>query len=172
VFDFAITQKGDLIFIQSQIKKQPIKLSFLISNSTAKKLSFNIIDSDPTVSLSNGLKISFVIDELPYNKRAMILQDDSAKGQALKIRIATALGQLKYRSTIGSLLESIRHKPIYDKTTITDAQKIVLDAISDLVTNPTVIVEPFIDKNLGYTQGLKINIYQDEFLIFNQSVEG
>jgi phage baseplate assembly protein W len=172
MFDFALTQKGDLIFVQDQTKKKALKISFILSNSIARKIQFNILDAVPETELSNGMKISFMMEELPYNKSAMIVQGDIALSQALKIRLSTSIGELKYRTKIGSMLESVKHKQIFNDATLIKTQNAITDAIKDLIADAEVDVVPYVTRDNGYSQGLKLCIYQNGFLIFNHDLEG
>lgn len=170
MFDFALSQSGDLIFIEKQNTRPLFKLSF----TTAKtlKLIFDVSDFDPISNNSNGIKISLNVKDLDNNKRAMILYDTNAKTQLLRIKLNTALGELPQRLDIGSKLDLVRHKPLYDPKTLSLAQSYIKEAIVDLFPNAEVRVTASVDKTNGYAQQLNIYIFDNDLLIFRYSLKG
>lgn len=172
MFDLALTPKGDIIFTQNKNRTKPLTISFGITKTNLLKLSFEVTDCYPIETSQNGIRISFEIDELKNNKKAMLFYNDDALKQAIKIRLLTAIGELPNRTAIGSKLELVKHKPLHDVETKTLLTDYVKQALVSIIPNVDVRVEPNIDKLNGYSQGMNIYIYNNGFLVFKYNLKG
>jgi hypothetical protein len=173
VFDLALTSNGDLVFEKNTAKPNPLKISFNVSNGEVMSLKFKIEDCPTIVGGDNSIKISFDIKNPLRDKRVMILSDSAAKVQAIKIRLQSALGEIAERGTIGSKLELVKHRQLYEKSTSTDAVTFVKEAIADILPDAEVRVNPSVTiDDSGYEQKLSIYIYDQGFLIFKYDLKG
>lgn len=173
MFDFALTETGDLVFEKSGSPRKPFRISFAISDGKAFKINFRTEDCDPIVGGTNSIKITFDLHTSRSNSRVLLLDDADARIQGIKIRIQTVLGDIAGRKAIGSRLETIKHKPLYDKTTSASAVAMVKEAIYDLMPDAIVKVQPeVVIGPQGYTQRMSIYIYEDDILIFKYGISG
>jgi phage baseplate assembly protein W len=172
MFDFALTQSGDLVFIENKEKHKPLRIDFVIANAGVKKISFKIEDSLPLQKSKNGMSILFDVKETINNKKAMTINGASAKSQAIKIRLRTTLGELAERKNIGSKLELAKHKPLYLEATAATVTEYVKEAIKDILPDAEVRVTPITTTNMGYHQTMHIYIYNKGFLIFKYELKG
>jgi phage baseplate assembly protein W len=172
-FDFALTEKGDILFKQNTSKSKPIKICFAITNGKAIKIKLRTEDCSPLIGSDNGIKISFNNGQNENNKKAIIFYDNDAKIQAIKIRLQTALGDTAGRQSLGSKLETVKHKQLYDKNVQQQVISMVKEAIQDIMPNADVRVKPVATKSdRGYTQKIVIYIYEYNILIFKYDLKG
>jgi phage baseplate assembly protein W len=172
MFDFAITQTGDLIFTESNYIKKPFKIRFAITKAKVLRVKFDLSDCYDEPQVQNGIKVTFNIENVRKDKKAALVFDEQAKTQAIKMRLATALGEVVDRESIGSTLEMYKHKPLFEKSTINGITAAVIDAIKDIVSNVQVKVMPVVNTSAGYSQDMAIYIYEDGFLVFKYDLKG
>lgn len=173
MFDFALTETGDLVFEKSESQTKPLRISFSVSDTVAFKIGLRTEDCEPLVGSANSMKISFDVNGDRRYVRALLLDDADARIQGIKIRIQTVVGDIAGRTAIGSRLEKIKHKPLYDKSVAAQAVEIVKEAIYDLMPDAIVKVQPEVVKGVkGYTQRMSIFIYEDDILIFKYGISG
>lgn len=173
MFDFALTDSGDLVFEKSEAIRKPLRIAFTVSDSKAFKIGIRTEDCEPTTGGVNSMKITFDLYSGRRNARALLLDDADARIQGIKIRVQTVLGDIAGRTAIGSRLEKLKHKPLYDKSVATQSVAMVKEAISDLMPDAVVRVEPEVVRNSrGYTQRMSIYIYEDDILIFKYGISG
>ena len=63
------------------------------------------------------------------------------------------------------------HKDIQDKTVQKNIENIVSSIVSEFLKNYSIKVIPYIDRNNGYYQTFKINIYSNNSLILEYEME-
>ena len=78
--------------------------------------------------------------------------------QAIKIRLSTSLGSLRGNSDIGSKIELVIHEHVDAPNTITDLERIIKEAIYDLVPNATIYISKPKTKYIDYSTLLKVLI--------------
>lgn len=173
MFDLALTEKGDIIFQQNTSKSNPFKICFTVSNGKSIRIQFRTEDCSPLIGSNNGIKISFNIGKTKNNKKAIIFDDRDAKIQAIKIRLQTALGDTAGRQSLGSKLETVKHKQLYNKSVQQQVITMVKEAIQDITPKVEVRVKPMAVKSgTGYVQKLIIYIYEYDILIFKYDLKG
>jgi hypothetical protein len=171
LFDLALSTTGDLIFEQNTDKIPPLKISFFVSQSKPLKIQFDTDSCFPANRASNALGISFDIDTIPNNKRAILVYDVQAMVQLIEFRLNTPEGQIVDRDSIGSKLELVKHLPLYDTQVQALATSYVKTAIADIMPNAVVEATPVIDTDNGYSQCLNILIYDNGILIFKYQIK-
>lgn len=173
MFDLALTEKGDIVFQQNINRQKPFKICFVVSKGKAFKINFRTEDCSSLVASSNAIKISFDIGKKENNKKAIIFYDQNARIQSIKIRIQTALGDVAGRQSLGSSLETVKHKQLHDKKVQQQVITIIKEAIQDILPNADVRVKPVATKSdRGYVQKLVIYIYEYNILIFKYNLKG
>jgi phage baseplate assembly protein W len=173
MFDLALTEKGDIIFQQDTNKSNPFKICFAVSNGKAIRIQLRTEDCSPLLGGDNGIKVSFNIGQTKNNKKAIIFDDADAKIQAIKIRLQTALGDTAGRQSLGSELETVKHKQLYNDDVQQQVITMVKEAIQDIIQNAEVRVKPVaVKSSTGYVQKLIIYIYEYDILIFKYDLKG
>ena len=117
------------------------------------------------------MNITFNLNKIKYNKKIFSVSDKDYIIQQIKIRLRTSLGELPLRKTFGSTLETQMHKDIQDKIVQKNIENIVSSIVSEFLKNYSIKVIPYIDRNNGYYQTFKINIYSNNSLILEYEME-
>ena len=166
-YDFMITENGDISFVENDIENKRFNLKFYLSNFNTMNIKFNI---ERTSKIKNE-KHMMNINKIKYNKKIFSVSDKDYIIQQIKIRLRTSLGELPLRKTFGSTLETQMHKDIQDKTVQKNIENIVSSIVSEFLKNYSIKVIPYIDRNNGYYQTFKINIYSNNSLILEYEME-
>lgn len=167
MFDLAITESGDLMFLEEDKKEKDFKVTFNISAGKTLKLSFKVDNSSTIQKRTNeDLVVSFKIRNKVNNKKALTVSNNNALIQAIRIRLLTSIGEIKIRPEFGSKLELVKHRPLYDKKVQITAAEYIKDAISDILPSATIKVKPVINHNMNYSQCLCAYIYKGDKMIY------
>lgn len=173
MFDLALTERGDLLFVNDDTKRDPLKIKFNITNGKSLKIGFLIEDSTQVLPGENSLKIRFNMNALKNNKTGVTLNDVESKAQAIKIRLQTPIGDIANSTGIGSYIELIKHKNLNSLNVQKQLATIVKNAIVDIISNPEIVVTPDVHiTERGYAQKLVIYIYDKDLLIFKYEIKG
>lgn len=156
--DLFLTPRGDLAIKDINNSQKRLEVNFITSKSNALGINFYIEDTSSLKAYKNSLSLSFSIDKPEYNKELGMISGDAYMEQAIKIRLLTSLGSLRGNTDIGSKLELVVHEFIDSSTTITNLEKIVKEAIYDLIPNAHVYISKPNSRYLDYSTTLKILI--------------
>ena len=156
--DLFLTPKGDLAIKDINNSQKRLEVNFITSKSNALGINFYIEDTSSLKAYKNSLSLSFSIDKPEYNKELEMISGDAYMEQAIKIRLLTSLGSLRGNTDIGSKLELVVHEFVDSSTTITSLEKIVKEAIYDLIPNAHVYISKPNSRYLDYSTTLKILI--------------
>lgn len=156
--DLFLTSRGDFAIQDISNDKQQLEISFLTSKSNALILEFFIEDTFVSQEKDDTLNISFCVNTPQYNKKLKIVTDELAMEQAIRIRLLSSLGSIKGNTDIGSKLETIIHSFIDKDATFVQLQKIIKEAISDIIENPIIKIEKSESKYTDYSNTLKVTI--------------
>ncbi len=156
--DLFLTPRGDLAIKDINNSQKRLEVNFITSKSNALGINFYIEDTSSLKAYKNSLSLSFSIDKPEYNKELEMISGDAYMEQAIKIRLLTSLGSLRGNSDIGSKLELVVHEFVDSSTTITSLEKIVKEAIYDLIPNAHVYISKPNSRYLDYSTTLKILI--------------
>lgn len=170
--DLLITPSGDLLFTEVNNKNSKLIVNFYKSNEKALRINFDVQGDLKTSPSKNTLIVSFDISQKLKNKRALTVKDDAYKTQQIYIRLKTSLGELENRMSIGSTLETVKHKNLNDVNIISQVENIVSKAINDILTDFTVKAIPEIKKENGYKQIMNIKIYKNDEILTTYQMEG
>lgn len=168
--DFAVDSSGDLIFTEQDVLSNSLKVSFAFSKTKAMKIVFDFIECEPSKHSDHALKISFDLVKKTANKSVAIHKDQDAIQQLLTLKLKTTLGELPLRKEFGSKLSLLKHKEINDNN-LKILEHYILEAISDIVTNPKVEAVPYINYNNGYQQTILVKIYDSKREILHYIIE-
>lgn len=169
--DFLISSTGDLVFSDTKRGEEKLTISFYKSNTAPLKVNMEFYNRDEIESAEGSFTIYFDFNKIEENKRVPLAKKDSYIIQQIQMRLMTSLGELKNRSEIGSIMETVMHKNINDRKVQEKVKSIVADAISDLVEDCTIKTVPFISTDNGYKQCLKVYIYRDNNLLTTYEME-
>lgn len=168
--DFEVSNTGDLLFKTQTTENVSLRLKFALTNTAVQKLSFDLEEFDTATPTEDALRVSFDIKKKIANMTASFLRERRATGQLATLKLKTAVGELPRRKEFGSMLAKISHKEINDAN-LKLIESYVLDCISDIVSNPSVSVTPDIAYTNGYTQGVKIVIYDNSSMLATYVLE-
>lgn len=82
--------------------------------------------------------------------------------QAIKIRLLSSLGSIRGNTDIGSKIETVIHNFIDKDATLTTLEKLIKEAISDIITNPVIKISKVNSKYTDYSETLKITIIDNK----------
>lgn len=156
--DLFLTPRGDLAIKSISDSNKRLEVNFITSKSNALRLNFHIEDTFALKPSKSSLNLSFSINKPEYNKELEMVSGDDYVEQAIKIRLATSLGSLRGNPDIGSKLELVIHEFVDVPATIADLEKIIKEAIYDLIPNATIYIEKPKTKYLDYSTTLKVLI--------------
>ena len=156
--DLFLTPRGDLAIKDISNSQKRLEVNFITSKSNALGINFYVEDTSSLKAYKNSLSLSFSIDKPEYNKELEMISGDAYMEQAIKIRLLTSLGSLRGNTDIGSKLELVVHEFVDSSTTITSLEKIVKEAIYDLIPNAHVYISKPNSRYLDYSTTLKILI--------------
>lgn len=156
--DLFLTPRGDLAIKSVNESSKRLEVNFITSKSNALRLNFHLEDTFALKPSKNSLSLSFSIDKPEYNKELEMISGDNYIEQAIKIRLATSLGTLRGNADIGSKLELVIHEYVDVPATIANLEKIIKEAIFDLIPNATIYIEKPKTKYMDYSTTLKVLI--------------
>lgn len=172
MIDFLITPSGDLAFTEIEKENQTLEISFYKTKTQALKISFEMDTYLTNTPKKDSLVVYFDLLSIKNNKRAMLVEDDAYKMQQIFMRIKTSLGELPERPEVGSKIETVMHQNIHDKAVQSKVERIVGDAIKDIVYNHSVKAIPTVIKDNDYKQVMNVMIYEDDDLLLTYEMEG
>lgn len=156
--DFYLTPRGDLSISNINTDYKKLEINFITSFSNALCLNFFIDDIKQNNLSSTSLSINFNIEKPNYNKEVRIVSGEECIEQAIKIRLATALGSVRENLDIGSTLEELVHELVDSKRIVNSLKNCIANAISDIIPNPIILVNKPKTKYVDYSTGFKIVI--------------
>lgn len=169
--DLLLTATGDVAFIETKEEKSRLKLTFFKTSGKAVKINFYTENIEEPKASNNGLTIKFNIENIKNNKRILTVKNDAYRVQQIKMRIKTSLGELPERTNIGSTLETVIHKRLYDSDVISKTKSIITEALTDIIEDLYIEAEPIIKKVDSYEQLMRIYIYSGNNLLLTYETE-
>ena len=156
--DLFLTPRGDLAIKNMTDSHKRLELNFITSKSNALRLNFFLEDSFQNKPSMTSLAISFSISKPEFNKEIEMITGDSYMEQAIKIRLASALGSIEGNKDIGSKLELVIHELIDSPNTLLNLEKIIKEAISDIIPNAKIYIKKPTTRYVDYSTNLNISI--------------
>lgn len=169
-YDFMIDNNGDISFLENNNNNSRLRINFYKSNYKSIAIKFDV-DNDYVQEDNHMFTLKFNLSNKKYNKNLLEVTNRNYIIQRIIINLKTSLGQLPNRTDVGSRLETIYHKNIYDITVHKELEKIVSAAIGDLIDNYSIDIKPYINKDNGYTPMIKIYVYSSNELYFYYEME-
>ena len=160
--DLFLTPRGDLAIEDMSDSKQRLEINFITSKSNALRLNFFIEDTFSKIKSINSLLLNFKIDIPENNKELRLISGNLAMEQAIKIRLLSSLGSIRGNTDIGSKIETVIHDFIDKDATLTTLEKLIKEAISDIITNPVIKISKVNSKYTDYSETLKITIIDNK----------
>jgi phage baseplate assembly protein W len=171
IADFLLTPSGDVCFTEVDTDENKLTINFFKSPSPVLKINFNTENTGSNNIKNNTLIIKFDVYKTKYNKKIELVKSNAYVIQQIIIRLKTVLGELSLRSDAGSLLETVMHKDLNDVKVKSQVEKIVANAISDLLDDCTVSATPIVKYDNGYKQIMNIQIYNYGDLLLTYETE-
>lgn len=156
--DLFLTPRGDLAIKDINDNHKRLEINFITSKSNALGINFYIEDTSSLKAGKDCLSLSFNINKPLYNKELEMISGDAYMEQAIKIRLLTSLGSLRGNKDIGSKLELVIHEFVDSPSTIASLEKIIKEAIYDLIPNAQIHINKPSSRYLDYSSTLKIVI--------------
>lgn len=160
--DLFLTPRGDLVIEDMSDSKQRLEINFITSKCNALRLNFFIEDTFSKTKSIDSLLLNFKIDIPENNKELRLISGNLAMEQAIKIRLFSSLGSIKGNKDIGSKVETIIHNFIDKDTTLIALEKIIKEAIKDIIINPIIKISKINSKYTDYSNTLKITIIDNK----------
>lgn len=160
--DLFLTPRGDLSVENIINSKERLEINFITSKSNALKLNFFIEDTFSKRTSSNSLTVNFNIDIPKEDKEFRVISGNLAMEQAIKIRLLTALGSVRGNEELGSTLETVIHSFIDNDSTKLQLEKIIKQAIIDIIPDPKITINKPSSKYLDYSNSLKVVITDND----------
>ena len=160
--DLFLTPRGDLAIEDMSDSKQRLEINFITSKSNALRLNFFIEDTFSKIKSSNSLLLNFKVDIPENNKELRLISGNLAVEQAIKIRLLSSLGSIQGNTDIGSKIETVIHNFIDKDATLMTLEKLIKEAISDIISNPVIKISKLNSKYTDYSDTLKITIIDNK----------
>lgn len=168
--DLNTTISGD-IFFESSTKNNSVTLSYdLKFNNSFKPLciTFNHKKNRIPDLTEYSLKLNIDYYDNTEKYKASCISSNEVTKKRIEYAIRTTLTDLKNNTDFGSDLELYIHKNIRDKTVISSIESIISQAVSPILTSPTVKIIPKVKLTYsGYFQGIIIQVYDFNELIMD-----
>ena len=160
--DLFLTPRGDLAIEDMSDSRQRLEINFITSKSNALRLNFFIEDTFSKIKSENSLLLNFKVDIPENNKELRLISGNLAIEQAIKIRLLSSLGSIQGNKDIGSKIETVIHSFIDKDATLITLEKLIKEAISDIVSNPVIKISKLNSKYTDYSDTLKITIIDNK----------
>ncbi len=160
--DLFLTPRGDLAIEDMSDSRQRLEINFITSKSNALRLNFFIEDTFSKIKSENSLLLNFKVDVPENNKELRLISGNLAIEQAIKIRLLSSLGSIQGNKDIGSKIETVIHSFIDKDATLITLEKLIKEAISDIVSNPVIKISKLNSKYTDYSDTLKITIIDNK----------
>lgn len=169
-YDFMLDNNGDILFLQNDAENNKFKINFYKTNFKVLNIKFDI-DNCYTEEENHMFLVKFNLENKKNNKKILEVTDRNYVIQKILINLKTSLGQLPKRTEIGSTLELFYHKNIYDETVHKELEKVIAQAIGNLIDNYSIDIKPYVNTTNGYTPMINIYVYSNNELYFKYEME-
>lgn len=157
--DFLLTNSGDITFELFEKDNNPLELSFIVSNTKALSISFYVDTEDYEFKPDKtSLSLSFYVDNPSYNKTITIANKDELYEQQINIRLRTVLGDMKSYESLGSKLETMKHKYIDDLISGIELEEEIKRSLIDIIPECEVFISLKEGIYYGYKDCIEITI--------------
>lgn len=156
--DLYLTPRGDLSIENISNSSNRLELDFITSKSNALAINFFLEDSYYKYASETALNISFELNKPEFNKELRLISGDEYIEQAIKIRLASALNSIAGNEDIGSRIETIIHNYIDSPNTVKELEKLIKEAIKDIVPKADVYIQKPKTRYVDYSTNLKVII--------------
>ena len=156
--DFLLTPSGDISFEIYEKENNPFIISFITSKSKTLTVSFYTDNFKSIRTNDSSLVVNFSTYNPNNDKTITTTTSNEFYEQQVKIRLLTAIGDMKSYKTLGTNLESIKHE-IIDNPEI--EQKIhdeIARAIEDIIPNFELTISLKKDIYYGYSNCIVVEI--------------
>ncbi len=164
--DLFLTPRGDLAIEDISNEKEKLEINFITSKSNALVLKFFVEDTFSKQRNNNSLLLNFNIDVPTYNKELRMINGTQAMEQAIKIRLMSSLGSIAGNTDVGSKIETVIHSFIDKDSTSLKLEKIIKEAIKDLIADPIIKIQKTQTKYTDYSDTLKIIVIDKENIYY------
>lgn len=169
--DFNITPKGDLVFVESNKLKERFTIEFYVAKEKALRVDFSVRNLDDRKINNETLAIRFNYSSINYNKRANVITDSNYEAQEALIKLKTPKGEISKRPQLGSGLESVMHRNIYDSKVLNSVESKTAEALGRSIEGYNIKASPKVDKNETYKQTVNVRIYKDNKTLLDYELE-
>lgn len=107
--DFLLTPSGDISFELDERQNNPFVVSFITSKTKTLTVSFFVDNTYEEEYPDSSLVVSFSTYKPVNNKTITLTSKSEEYEQQIKIRLLTAIGDMKSAPEIGSYIEKFKH---------------------------------------------------------------
>ena len=164
--DLKLNERGDLS-VQTQSERSRFNVTFMMSKYPAFKIIWKQGDGSGIEQPENSIEVSFFADVSPEYDEVQLLRDNNELKQRIWILLRTELKDLKNRADFGTELIRAKHFDVTQNSTLTTVKEIVLDAVSGLLSNPSVEVKRRHGSGVFDIHNLTVFIMDDGVPVFD-----
>ena len=157
--DFLLTPSGDITFEMYEKENNPFKISFITSKTKALTISFHTDTSNKVHTSDTSFTINFSTYNPSNNKTISMTTPDEYYEQQIKLRLLTAIGDMKSFKELGSKIEMYKHKIMDTIDLEQDLHDEILRAIKDIIPNCELVIQLKKDIYYGYSDCISIEIF-------------
>lgn len=160
--DFLLTPSGDITFEVYERENNPFVISFITSKTKALTISFHT-DTSPVLNLNDSsLMVRFSTYNPINNKTISTTSSDEFYEQQIRIRLLTALGDMKSYKSLGSEIELYKHEVIDSSSVTNSLSECIKNAIADIIPNNEITTYLKEDSYYGYSNCIVVEIYDKD----------
>ena len=174
MLDLLMNDRGDLVSA-APLKYPKLNITWAAAENPVLKIMFRmgLNKEEFTAPDNDTLKLQFLTDRPEPLNEINALRDMEELKQRIKVLLRTELGDIQDSSSYGTSLVTDKHLDITSDSTISSVQETVLNAVSGLLDEPSVIVErAFSSSGPFYCQNLNVYIYDGSDEIYEFELEG
>ena len=160
--DFLLTPSGDITFEMYEKETNPFTISFITSKTKALTISFHTDNHKSIQTKDSSLIINFSTHNPTNNKTITVTSADEFYEQQVKIRLLTALGDMKSFDTLGSQIEKYKHQIMDDAELQLRLHDEIVSAIKDIIPNCEISVSIKNNTYYGYRDCILVEIYDKD----------
>jgi hypothetical protein len=157
--DFLLTPSGDITFEMYERKSSPFNISFITSKTKALTISFHTDSSNSIHAKNTSLTINFSTYNPSNDKAISMTTSDEYYEQQIRLRLLTAIGDMKSYKELGSKIEIYKHKIMDSLNLEQSLHDEILRAIKDIIPNCELVIELKKDIYYGYSNCISVEIF-------------
>lgn len=173
MLDLQIDNRGDLVSTDP-LDYPKLNIRWVAAKNPILKILFRTgLNKEDYSAPKDSFKLMFYTSKPEPLKEFNTINSTEELKQRVKVLLRTELGDIQDSSTYGTSLIADKHLDITSAAVVNSVQSIVLEAVTDLLDEPSVVVErAFSSSGPFYCQNLNVYIYDGVDEIYEFELEG